>query len=118
MRNLFHSGLVALFAVFIVIGVNGCISLRPTPTPQAATFYTFSATKDFVDAAEKTYGNLYALGYVSKANEAKIDAKIIEFHRAFLAAVRVARGSYSSVTPGDVQKLADSLVIAINQLKK
>jgi hypothetical protein len=71
-----------------------------------------------VDAAEKTYGNLYALGYVSKANEAKIDAKIIEFHRAFLAAVRVARGSYSSVTPGDVQKLADSLVIAINQLKK
>jgi hypothetical protein len=100
---------------FSPAGFTGCAT---KPTPQAVLYMTLADTKAIVDNAEKVYGNQVVLGKVSAADQRKIDAKIVDFHSAYLLAVKAARLNYSLKTPADVQALADQLIAMINLLAK
>ena len=109
-------GLGLLIGLLGMMGVTGCGTTGEKPTPQAVAYFTLADTKALVDAAERVYGNQVVLGQVKSERERESDARIVQFHAAYLLAVKAARHNYSVQTPADVQALADHLITIINLL--
>jgi len=107
--------LTGLLAFGAMTTFTGCTT---PPTREAAIYYTLADIKTMADAAEKVYGNQVALGHVTHAQQAKIDAKITRLHRDYTLALRLARSNPSATSPAELQKLADDFVMTINQLSK
>lgn len=98
----------------VLLFTPGCVTdAASRPTPQAVAYFTLADTRALVDAAERAYGRAVAAGRVTPDQERDVDEKIIRFHASYKLAVRAARTNYSTLTPPDVQKLADALVATI-----
>ncbi len=107
-----------VIGALLAFGFTGCGSTGEKPTPQAVAYFTLADTKAVVSHAEQVYGDLVVAKKVKPAKERDIDAKIVEFHNAYLLAVKAARFNYSLKTPEDVQALAENLITIINLLAK
>lgn len=108
---------LAACCLTIILCVGGSFALvgcknQPT-SAHAIAYLTLKDTKTLVDGAEKVYGRECALSHVSDADQKKVDEKIVQFHAAFKLAVKAARMDYTTQTPPDLQKLANSLVNVI-----
>lgn len=78
--------------------------------PRAVAWHTLDDLRTVVDAAERAYGDAWAAGRVTAAQEKSTDQAIEQFHAAFAVAVEAARLDYAAPAPPDLQRLADSLV--------
>jgi hypothetical protein len=84
---------------------TGCQS-----TPEATAYNTLASIRVAVDAAEKVYSREVAAGRVTAAQQESADEKIVQFHAAYLVAVRAARTNYTTLATPDLQRLADALI--------
>ncbi|HMP84455.1 MAG TPA: hypothetical protein PKA41_17300, partial [Verrucomicrobiota bacterium] len=107
------AALVALTAGLLFL-TTGCANTNTEP--RAVAYLTLADVKTAVDKAERFYGDEVAAGRVTEKQQASIDAKIVDFHAAFLVAVRAARADYTSASSPDLDALATSLINLIYQL--
>jgi hypothetical protein len=121
MLKKFSAGPVPMILLTALLSFGAMTTFTGCTTPQtreAAIYYTLADIKTMADAAEKVYGNQVALGHVTLAQQAKIDAKITRLHRDYTLALRLARSNPAATSPAELQKLADDFVMTINQLSK
>lgn len=116
MKTLFHSGLVALLAVFITIGVAGCVTTGAPPTKEAVVFQSFQSTWAVAHSAYQAFAELDVQGKVAKRDAADIDAAWNKFRSVFRVALVAASADWSAQTPGSVEALKDDLIILIRSL--
>ena len=116
MKNLFNSGLVALLAVFITIGVAGCITTSTPPTAEAIKFNTLRSTWTIALATHDVYAEMVILGKVTAKDQADIDSAFENFKAAFKVAALLAESNLAAATPENVEKLKEDLVTLIRSL--
>jgi hypothetical protein len=117
MKNLFHSGLVAFLAVFIVIGVGGCITTNSAPpTKEAVAYYAFTDTWAAARSAYEGYCELAVQGLVSQPDQRDIDAAWNQFRVGFKLALMASQRDWSATTPDAVVALKNDLITLIRSL--
>lgn len=107
--------LLGIFALGSLGILPGCSTPSAVPH-ESRLYYTLKDTHVLVDNAMRVYAVAVVNGSVSAATETRVDAAHERYRAAFQFAAETARGGLNSLTPEQVQRLADELVLLISQL--
>ena len=102
----------ALLAACTPAVVTGC---KSTPAVSVA-YQTLADTQIVVDRAMRVYGDLCARGKVTVQDQYTVDTAHEHYRVSFRIAVAAASANYQSLTPDDVQTLANQVLKLIAQL--
>lgn len=105
-----------IVALLLLCGPGVFTGCKNTQTVQTRAYSTLKQTQILVDKAMNVYGQLCVTGRLSIAQQAQIDQLHAQYREAFRLAAGAARLDYTTVTPANVQYLADLLLELITKL--
>lgn len=86
------------------------------PTAEAVVYQTLRTTQIAVDAAMQSYGVLVRAGKVDLAKQNTIDTVHETFRTSFIAAAKLAKQDWSTLTPVNVLALQNELLALVSKL--
>lgn len=104
-----------LIGALLVCGVPTLTGCKSTPAV-TVVYHTLADTQIAVDRALRVYGSMCAAGKVTPQDQAVVDNAHAQYRVAFRVAVATASVNYKSLTPDDVQRLANNVLKLISKL--
>lgn len=102
-----------VFSTALLLAPAPVILTGCSTTAQRVEFNTLGAVAQTVDSALKAYADALVAGRVPYSSQQVVADAKQKYAAAFTAAVAAARGDQTSITPANVQQLADSLAVII-----
>ncbi len=111
--KILSSILIAMCLLATPAMFTGCATNQ---SREAVIFYTFKDVQIIVHRAYDVFAEKVVLGKVSPAEKAKVEDAYVRYQDAYRVAFNLARLNPDSITPADVQRLADEVIKLIYKL--
>ncbi len=107
-RTSVFTSLLLVLAIGLLPLASGCSSF--------GSAYQLKQTRNDVDWAMTRYRNRLASGFITPAEQQRVNAAYLSYQKAFDDAAKAANSNFDTPTPSNVKTRADELLSLLNSL--